>query len=197
MGRSPWIFHSAILSSMDAVTLTRQLVDIESITGNEAGVGNYLYGELCRLGYQTKRCRLRASASMCMRPRQSSHIPKSYFPRTWIRFRPSSLRRKTRGEFTDADRATPKASSPRRSRLRNVCANGRPCGPSVRGGEERDSLGAQVANEYAANEQASRCRFLINGEPTENRLARGIEGHVEGGGDCNRTHGALGLSGIG
>src|SRR3989441_8568949 len=40
---------------MDAVTLTRQLVDIESITGNEAAVGNYLYGELCRLGCQTKK----------------------------------------------------------------------------------------------------------------------------------------------
>ena len=46
---------SAILSTMDAVTLTRQLVDIESISGNEAAVGNYLYGELCRLGYQTKK----------------------------------------------------------------------------------------------------------------------------------------------
>ena len=43
-------------------------------------------------------------------------------------------------------------------------------------GEERDSLGAQVANEYAANEQASRCRFLINGEPTENRLALASKG---------------------
>ena len=40
---------------MDAVTLTWQLVDIESITGNEAAVGNYLYGELCRLGYQTRK----------------------------------------------------------------------------------------------------------------------------------------------
>ena len=40
---------------MDAVTLTRHLVDIESITGNEASVGTYLYGELCRLGYQTRK----------------------------------------------------------------------------------------------------------------------------------------------
>ena len=38
---------------MDAITLTRQLVDIESISGNEAAVGNYLYGELCRIGYRT------------------------------------------------------------------------------------------------------------------------------------------------
>src|SRR5579859_6459057 len=42
-------------SVMDAVTLTRQLIDIESISGNEAAVGNYLYGELCRVGYQTKK----------------------------------------------------------------------------------------------------------------------------------------------
>src|SRR3984957_10522711 len=41
--------------SMDAITLTRQLIDIESISGNEAAVGNYLYGELCRVGYQTRR----------------------------------------------------------------------------------------------------------------------------------------------
>ncbi len=47
--------RSAILSSMDAVTFTRQLVDIESITGNEAAVGNYLFGELCRLGYQARK----------------------------------------------------------------------------------------------------------------------------------------------
>src|SRR5579863_8461216 len=47
--------RSAMLSTMDAVTLTRQLVDIESITGNEAAVANYLYGELCRLGYDTRK----------------------------------------------------------------------------------------------------------------------------------------------
>src|ERR1700733_15025640 len=40
---------------MDVITLTRQLVDIESISGNEGAVGNYLYGELCRIGYQTRR----------------------------------------------------------------------------------------------------------------------------------------------
>src|SRR5260370_36656211 len=39
-------------SSMDAVGFTRQLVDIESITGNEGAVGDFLYRELCRLGYQ-------------------------------------------------------------------------------------------------------------------------------------------------
>ena len=36
---------------MDVVALTRQLVDIESITGNEALVGDAVYSELTRLGY--------------------------------------------------------------------------------------------------------------------------------------------------
>jgi acetylornithine deacetylase len=43
-------------------------------------------------------------------------------------------------------------------------------------GEERDSLGAKVANEYAASQQAHGCRYLINGEPTENRIALASKG---------------------
>ena len=40
---------------MDVVTFTRQLVDIESITGNEAPVCDFLYRELCRLGWQARK----------------------------------------------------------------------------------------------------------------------------------------------
>ncbi len=39
-------------------------------------------------------------------------------------------------------------------------------------GEERDSLGAHVANEHATAE----CKFLVNGEPTENRIALASKG---------------------
>jgi acetylornithine deacetylase len=39
-------------------------------------------------------------------------------------------------------------------------------------GEERDSLGAKVANDHAP----SQCRFLVNGEPTENRVALASKG---------------------
>ena len=38
---------------MDPIKLTRRLVDIESISGNEGAVGAELYEELCRLGYTT------------------------------------------------------------------------------------------------------------------------------------------------
>jgi acetylornithine deacetylase len=52
-------------------------------------------------------------------------------------------------------------------------------------GEERDSLGAQTANEYAASHfsspqpgtaQNARRRFLVNGEPTENHIALASKG---------------------
>jgi acetylornithine deacetylase len=36
---------------MDPVKLTRRLIDIESISGNEGAVGAELYDELVRLGY--------------------------------------------------------------------------------------------------------------------------------------------------
>jgi acetylornithine deacetylase len=38
-------------------------------------------------------------------------------------------------------------------------------------GEERDSLGAKVANQHSPG-----CRFLVNGEPTENRFALASKG---------------------
>src|SRR5207245_8129443 len=40
-------------------------------------------------------------------------------------------------------------------------------------GEERDSLGAKVANQ-----QPNECKFLINGEPTENRVAIASKGSL-------------------
>jgi len=43
---------------MDVVAFTRQLVDIESITGNEGPVGDFLRGELNRLGYEAKKMRV-------------------------------------------------------------------------------------------------------------------------------------------
>src|SRR5262249_5791356 len=41
--------------------------------------------------------------------------------------------------------------------------------------EEMGSIGAHVANEHAA---ASECRYLINGEPTDNLLAIGTRGSL-------------------
>jgi acetylornithine deacetylase len=162
---------------MDAVTLTRQLVDIESTSGNEAAVGNYLYGELCRLGYQTRkipvegdRFNVYATSAEHLHPEVvfSTHMD------TVPPFIPSSEdagRIYGRGSCDAKGIIAAQIAAGERLRQQNIHV-----GLLFVVGEERDSLGAQVANEYAANGQGVRSRFLINGEPTENRLALASKG---------------------
>src|SRR5271169_889905 len=167
---------------MDAVTLTRQLIDIESISGNEAAVGNYLYGELCRLGYQTRKMpvesdRFNVYAVSAEHPEPavvfSTHMD------TVPPFIPSSEdagRIYGRGSCDAKGIIAAQIAAAERLRQQSVYV-----GLLFVVGEERDSLGAQMANEYAASEssangQASRRRFLVNGEPTENRLALASKG---------------------
>jgi acetylornithine deacetylase len=168
---------SAILSSMDAVTLTRQLVDIESISGNEAAIGNYLYGELCRLGYQTKKMpvegdRFNVYATSADHPHPamvfSTHMD------TVPPFIPSSEdagRIYGRGSCDAKGIIAAQIAAAERLRQQSIHV-----GLVFVVGEERDSLGAQVANEHAANSLSPRCRFLVNGEPTENHIALASKG---------------------
>jgi len=162
-----------MLSPMDAVTLTRQLVDIESITGNEASVGNCLYGELCRLGYQTARMpvegdRFNVYAKWPEQPHPA--ITFSTHMDTVPPFIPSSEdagRIYGRGSCDAKGIIAAQIAAAERLRRENIHV-----GLLFLAGEERDSLGAQVANQHAT----SACRFLVNGEPTENRLALASKG---------------------
>src|SRR5579864_626721 len=160
---------------MDVVTLTRQLVDIESITGNEAAAANYLYGELCRLGYQTQKMpvegeRFNVYATSPELPHPavvfSTHVD------TVPPFIPSSedaVRIYGRGSCDAKGIIAAQIAAAERLRQQSIYV-----GLLFVVGEERDSLGAHVANEFAAKERGS--RFLVNGEPTENRLALASKG---------------------
>src|SRR5437899_12424774 len=60
---------------MDVAAFTRQLVDIESITGNEGPVGDFLHSELPRQGFQAEklpvdgaRCNVFATSPQESRP---------------------------------------------------------------------------------------------------------------------------------
>jgi acetylornithine deacetylase len=167
---------------MDAVTLTRQLVDIESITGNEAAVGNYLYGELCRIGYQTKKMaveegRFNLYATSAEHPHPavvfSTHM--DTVP-PFIASSEDAGRIYGRGSCDAKGIIAAQIAAAERLRQQNIFV-----GLLFVVGEERDSLGAHVANEYAARESVanrrdSGRRFLVNGEPTENRLALASKG---------------------
>ena len=146
---------SAILSCMDAVTLTRQLVDIESISGNEAAVGNYLYGELCRLGYQTKKIPVEGDRFNVYATWEGHLDPALVFSThmdTVPPFIPSSEdagRIYGRGSCDAKGIIAAQTAAAERLRQHNTYV-----GLLFVVGEERDSLGARVANEYAANRKA-------------------------------------------
>lgn len=158
---------------MDAVTFTRQLVDIESITGNEAAVGNYLYGELCRLGYQTKKVQVEAERFNVLATSAEHPEPAVFFSThmdTVPPFIPSSEdagRIYGRGSCDAKGIIAAQVAASERLRQQGVYV-----GLLFVVGEERDSLGAQVANEHPP----AACRFLINGEPTDNRIALASKG---------------------
>jgi acetylornithine deacetylase len=166
------ILTCVILSPMDVVALTRQLVDIESITGNEALVGDAVHGELRRLGYEANkipvegtRCNVYATSAQQARPSIvfSTHMD------TVPPFIPSS---------EDATRIYGRGSCDAKGIIaaqiaaaERLQAEGIHVGLLFLVGEERDSLGAKVANQ-----QSPGCKFLVNGEPTENRIASASKG---------------------
>src|SRR5271155_2348693 len=145
---------------MDAITLTRQLVDIESISGSEASVGNYLYGELCRIGYQTRRIpvegdRFNIYATVAEQPHPavvfSTHMD------TVPPFIPSSEdaeRIYGRGSCDAKGIIAAQIAASERLRQQGIYV-----GLLFVVGEERDSLGAKMANEFAASQSGHRCKY--------------------------------------
>jgi acetylornithine deacetylase len=157
---------------MDIAALTRQLVDIESITGNEGPVGDFLHRELLRRGFQAEkipvegaRCNVFAVSSEQPRPAVvfSTHMD------TVPPFIPSS---------EDATRVFGRGSCDAKGIIATQVAaaeqlrqEGIHVGLLFLVGEERDSLGAKMANQNPPG-----CKFLVNGEPTENRIAIASKG---------------------
>ncbi len=156
---------------MDPIKLTRKLVDIESISGNEGAVGAEIYDQLCRLGYVTHKMpvaheRFNVVATMEDRPPQivfSTHMD------TVPPFIPSSEdNENVYGRGSCDAKGIIAAQIAACQRLRK---QGAAVGMLFLVGEERDSLGAKIANETPAGS-----RFLINGEPTENKIALASKG---------------------
>jgi len=158
---------------MDAVTFTRQLVDIESITGNEAAVGNYLYGELCRIGYQTSKMLVEGDRFNVYAIHPDHPNPVVVFSThmdTVPPFIPSSEdegRIYGRGSCDAKGIIAAQVAAAQRLQRDGIYV-----GLLFVVGEERDSLGAKVANDHAP----ASCKFLVNGEPTENRIALASKG---------------------
>ena len=157
---------------MDFAAFTRQLVDIESITGNEGPVGNFLHGELDRRGFQAEKIPVegtRCNVFATTRDQPHPAIVFSTHMDTVPPFVPSSEDATSvygRGSCDAKGIIAVQVAAAEQLRREGIHV-----GLLFLVGEERDSLGAKVANHKSPG-----CKFLINGEPTENRVALASKG---------------------
>jgi acetylornithine deacetylase len=157
---------------MDVCSLTRQLVDIESMTGNEGPVADFLCRELGRLGLASCTVPVEGARKNVVATWPDAPHPQIVFSThldTVPPFIPSSedaTRIYGRGACDAKGIAVAQIAAVLQLRSQKISA-----GLLFVVGEEKDSLGAKVANDHPIGS-----RFLINGEPTENRIALASKG---------------------
>jgi acetylornithine deacetylase len=166
------------MKPLDPLDLTRRLVNIESITYNEGAVGEFLDSFLRERGFATERMAVAQPAqSRYSGPRfnvyagygERPDVVLSTHMDTVPPFIPSSEDDENlygRGTCDAKGIIAAQVAAVERLREAGVAA-----ALLFVVGEERDSAGARVANQ-----QAKGSRFLINGEPTDNRLALASKG---------------------
>lgn len=160
---------------MNLFTLTRELIDISSLTGDELAVGQYLSNYLERLGYRVEKQEIAADRFNVLATTEApSRIVFSTHMDTVPPFMASSEDEEfIYGRGSCDAKGIIAAQIFAAERLRASGVND--LGLLFTVDEELSSFGAQAANKHP---QARQCQFLINGEPTDNRLATGTKGSV-------------------
>jgi acetylornithine deacetylase len=157
---------------MDLFALTRQLIDIESTTPNEGVVGDFLHEELRRRGWDAQKMAVEGARSNVLATWPAHERPEIVFS-THMDTVPPFI-----ASSEDDERVYGRGSCDAKGIIaaqivaaEKLRAAGVFVGLLFLVGEERDSIGAKKAN----------ARFIINGEPTDNRLALASKGslHVE------------------
>jgi acetylornithine deacetylase len=160
---------------MTIFELTKKLIDIPSVTGEEAEVGEFLAQFLHELSYNVELQNVEADRSNIIATTSSEpHLVLS----THMDTVPPYIRSSEDSEYIHGRGACDAkgiiaaqifaAESLRAEGIDNI-------GLLFTVDEEMGSLGAAVANEHPL---ASQCRYLINGEPTDNLLAIGTKGSL-------------------
>lgn len=160
---------------MNPFVLTRQLIDIPSLTGDEKAVGDFLATHLKSLGYNIEL--QEAGADRFNVIATTGEAPRIVFS-THMDTVPPFIASSEDGEYIYGRGACDAkgiiaAQLFAAEQLRKDGITG--IGMLFTVDEELSSVGAQVANKHPL---ARECQFLINGEPTDNRLATGTKGSL-------------------
>jgi acetylornithine deacetylase len=159
-------------SDMDVFALTRKLIDIESTTGEEAAVGKALAAELEHLGYEVE-CMPVEAGRFNLWAKQPGHSrPELALSTHMDTVPPHILSSETSDRIYGRGSCDAKGIiAAQIAAAEKLKAQGVHVGLLFLVGEERDSQGA-----HRANQQPRGTKFLINGEPTENKLALASKG---------------------
>jgi acetylornithine deacetylase len=161
---------------VDVLRLTRELIDIPSVTGEEFQIGTSLGDLLVRLGYHVELQDISPERSNIIATTQAK--PRVVLS-THMDTVPPFIASSEDDEFIYGRGACDAkgiiaAQIAAAERLRGDGID--EIGLLFTVDEEVTSVGAKIANEHPIAES---CEFLINGEPTDNRLAIGTKGSVQ------------------
>ncbi|MGH9930740.1 MAG: M20/M25/M40 family metallo-hydrolase [Pyrinomonadaceae bacterium] len=160
---------------MNVTELTRQLIDIPSVTGHEKRVGMFLQSQLESLGYSvelqevaTDRFNVFATTNALPRVVLSTHMDTVPL---FIQSSEDDEKIYGRGACDAKGIIAAQISAAERLRGEGI----EEIGLLFTVDEELGSLGAQIAN---LDKLAGVSRYLINGEPTDNKLASATRGSL-------------------
>lgn len=160
---------------MTLFELTRQLIDIPSLTGDEGDAGSFLATHLQKLNYRVERQEIAPKRFNVLATTDAPpHVVFSTHIDTVPPFISSSEDDEYiygRGSCDAKGIIAAQIFAAEALRARGL----HHLGLLFTVDEELGSEGAQAANQHPL---ARECRFLINGEPTDNRLAIGTKGSV-------------------
>ena len=157
---------------MNAVEFARELIDIDSTTGREQAAGQWLAARLRALGYHVVEQPVAAGRHNIIATLDPPAVVLSTHYDCVPPFFPSAVREgRLYGRGACDAKGILAAQVAAVERMRG--AGERRVGLLFVVGEERGSDGAE-----AANAQPIGSRFLINGEPTDSRLARATRGNL-------------------
>ena len=169
---------------MDLFALTRQLVDIESITPNEGAVSEFLCAELTRRGFDARKMPVEASGNEGT-PKESTrnNVLATWpgHPRADVVF---STHMDTVPPFIPSSEDGARIYGRGSCDAKGIIAAQIVAAEKLRAvgvfvgllflvGEETNSAGAIEANQHPMG-----ARYIINGEPTDNRLALASKGSL-------------------
>ena len=160
------------MDSLETLAFAQSLIDIDSTTGREAEAGQWLAARLAALGYNVLEQKI---ARGCANVLATIDNPVVVFSTHFDCVPPFLPSRVENGRLIGRGACDAKgvlaAQVAAAERLR--ASGERRVGLLFVVGEERGSDGA-----VAANTLPNHCRFLINGEPTDSRLATATRGNL-------------------